>query len=77
MQSIQNLGLAVVTIITGVIVDNNGYLLLEVFFLICLCVNLIAGGSFTSLSPYQLPSVISSPASPLPTFHKLQLATVL
>ena len=51
MQSIQNLGLAVVTIITGVIVDNNGYLLLEVFFLICLCVTLIAGGSFTSLSP--------------------------
>ena len=46
MQSIQNLGLAVVTIITGVIVDHYGYLVLEVFLLFCLCVALIAGGGY-------------------------------
>jgi len=43
MQAIQNLGLAVVSIVTGVIVDRAGYLMLEVFFLMCLCVTLIAG----------------------------------
>ena len=44
MQSIQNLGLAVVSIMTGVIVDRAGYFMLEVFFLICLCIALLAGG---------------------------------
>ena len=43
MQAIQNLGLAVVPIIAGHIVDNNGYLMLEVFFLAMLCIALIAG----------------------------------
>ena len=43
MQAIQNLGLAVVPIIAGYIVDNNGYLMLEVFFLAMLCIALIAG----------------------------------
>ena len=47
MQSIQNLGLAVVTIITGVIVDHCGYLVLEVFFLFCLFIALIAGGGYS------------------------------
>jgi MFS family permease len=37
MQSIQNLGLAVVNIMTGIIVDSKGYLILEVFFMMCLC----------------------------------------
>ncbi|EDO28002.1 predicted protein, partial [Nematostella vectensis] len=32
MQSIQNLGLAVITQVAGIIVDNNGYLILEIFF---------------------------------------------
>ena len=36
MQSIQNLGLAVVAIIAGKIVDSKGYLILEVFFMGCL-----------------------------------------
>ncbi|KAL0274102.1 UNVERIFIED_CONTAM: hypothetical protein PYX00_006612 [Menopon gallinae] len=40
-QSVQNLGLAVITMMTGSIVDNGGYLLLEVFFLAWLCVSLI------------------------------------
>jgi hypothetical protein len=33
IQSLQNLGLAVMINISGVIVDKGGYLLLEVFFL--------------------------------------------
>lgn len=37
MQSVQNLGLAVITTVAGIIVDSGGYLLLEVFFLGWLC----------------------------------------
>ena len=43
MQAIQNVGLAVITIMDGVIVDRSGCLILEVFFLANLCVALIAG----------------------------------
>ena len=32
MQSIQNLGLGVISIVAGKIVDTKGYLVLEVFF---------------------------------------------
>jgi hypothetical protein len=35
MQSIQNLGLAVIAILAGMILDSKGYLLLEVFFIAC------------------------------------------
>jgi MFS family permease len=42
MQSFQNLGLAVVALIAGALVDNSGYLVLEVFFIDCLCVALMA-----------------------------------
>ncbi|KAL3847679.1 hypothetical protein ACJMK2_018576 [Sinanodonta woodiana] len=42
MQAIQNLGLAVISLVAGVIVDSNGYLILEVFFLAWLCLALIA-----------------------------------
>ncbi|XP_041068591.1 major facilitator superfamily domain-containing protein 1 isoform X2 [Carcharodon carcharias] len=42
MQSIQNLGLAVIAIAAGSILDSKGYLFLEVFFCACLCVALIA-----------------------------------
>ncbi|XP_019850662.1 PREDICTED: major facilitator superfamily domain-containing protein 1-like [Amphimedon queenslandica] len=42
MQSVQNLGLAIVPIVNGVIIDRVGYLILEVFFCICLCVTMIA-----------------------------------
>ncbi len=37
MQSIQNLGLAVLFISAGKIVDVKGYLMLELFFLAFLC----------------------------------------
>ena len=37
MQAVQNLGLAVITEVAGYIVDQAGYLVLEVFFLAWLC----------------------------------------
>lgn len=37
MQAIQNLGLAVIALIAGIIVDSKGYLILEVFFMAWLC----------------------------------------
>ncbi|KAK6195515.1 hypothetical protein SNE40_000928 [Patella caerulea] len=42
MQAIQNLGLAVISLVAGIIVDSKGYLILEVFFLAWLCLALIA-----------------------------------
>uniref|UniRef100_A0A665U3F9 Lysosomal dipeptide transporter MFSD1 n=1 Tax=Echeneis naucrates TaxID=173247 RepID=A0A665U3F9_ECHNA len=37
MQSIQNLGLALIAIAAGAILDTRGYLVLEVFFCACIC----------------------------------------
>lgn len=37
MQSIQNLGLALIAMAAGAILDSRGYLLLEVFFCACVC----------------------------------------
>lgn len=42
MQSIQNLGLAVISIAAGMILDSKGYLFLEIFFTACLCLSFIA-----------------------------------
>lgn len=42
MQSIQNLGLAVISQVAGKIVEGKGYLVLEVFFCAWLCIALIA-----------------------------------
>uniref|UniRef100_A0A0B7AKB9 Lysosomal dipeptide transporter MFSD1 n=1 Tax=Arion vulgaris TaxID=1028688 RepID=A0A0B7AKB9_9EUPU len=42
MQAIQNLGLAVISLVSGILVDQNGYLILEVFFMSWLCVALIS-----------------------------------
>ena len=42
MQSIQNLGLAVVSLLAGKIADSSGYLILEVFFSGCLCLALLS-----------------------------------
>lgn len=41
MQAIQNLGLAVVAIVAGSIVDQKGYLWLEVFFCACMSITLM------------------------------------
>lgn len=42
MQSVQNLGLAVVSILSGLIVDTCGYMMLEVFYMVWLCIALVA-----------------------------------
>ncbi|XP_030633537.1 lysosomal dipeptide transporter MFSD1 [Chanos chanos] len=42
MQSIQNLGLALIAMAAGAILDNKGYLFLEVFFCACICLALLA-----------------------------------
>lgn len=42
MQSAQNLGLAVVALVAGVLVDKYGYMVLEAFFLIWLCTAVLA-----------------------------------
>ncbi|XP_060761816.1 major facilitator superfamily domain-containing protein 1 [Neoarius graeffei] len=42
MQSIQNLGLALISLAAGAILDSKGYLFLEVFFCACICLALIA-----------------------------------
>ncbi|XP_075403085.1 lysosomal dipeptide transporter MFSD1 isoform X2 [Tenrec ecaudatus] len=42
MQSIQNLGLAIVSIIAGMILDTRGYLFLEVFFIACVSMSLLS-----------------------------------
>ncbi|XP_066565447.1 lysosomal dipeptide transporter MFSD1 isoform X2 [Amia ocellicauda] len=42
MQSIQNLGLALISIAAGSILDSSGYLFLEVFFCACVSLALIA-----------------------------------
>ncbi|KAM8852933.1 lysosomal dipeptide transporter MFSD1 isoform 1-T1 [Synchiropus picturatus] len=42
MQSIQNLGLALIAIAAGAILDSRGYLVLELFFCACLCIALMA-----------------------------------
>jgi len=41
MQALQNLGLAVISMVAGMIVDDNGYLWLEVFFCAWLCASLM------------------------------------
>ena len=43
MQSVQNLGLAVVPIVAGIVVDSGGYMLTEVMFCALLCLALLCG----------------------------------
>jgi hypothetical protein len=40
MQAIQNLGLAVINLVAGKILDEKGYFVLLVFFIACLCCKL-------------------------------------
>jgi hypothetical protein len=42
MQAIQNFGLALVSLLVGLIVDNHGYLWLEVFFIFWLTLATVA-----------------------------------
>ena len=41
MQAIQNLGLALITMVSGIVVDKLGYLWLECFFILWLIVALV------------------------------------
>lgn len=43
MQAIQNLGLALMSIVVGKLLDYEGYLITETFFIACLGIALIAG----------------------------------
>lgn len=43
MQSVQNLGLAVNSLLSGLILENYGYFSLELFFLSLCLIGLIAG----------------------------------
>ncbi len=49
MQAVQNLGMAVVTMMAGRIVDGQGYLVLEVFYLAWLCRTSFVSPSFRPL----------------------------
>ncbi|KTG46460.1 hypothetical protein cypCar_00012709 [Cyprinus carpio] len=53
MQSIQNLGLALMSMAAGSILDLRGYLFLEVFFIACLCCE-------ERLTPISFPSALSA-----------------
>ncbi|XP_068732663.1 lysosomal dipeptide transporter MFSD1-like [Montipora capricornis] len=68
MQSIQNLGLAVISQVAGIIVDKEGYLVLEVFFCAWLCIALIA-----SILLYLVDASKGSGLN-LSTFERKQLA---
>ncbi|KAJ7328137.1 Major facilitator super domain-containing protein 1 [Desmophyllum pertusum] len=68
MQSIQNLGLAVISQVAGTIVDKKGYLVLEVFFCAWLCVALI-----TSILLYLVDSAKRTGLN-LSTYERRQLA---
>lgn len=53
MQSVQNLGLALINLLTGYIVDNAGYFVLEIFFLGSLCLALMGGVILFFIDQYQ------------------------
>lgn len=54
-QSVQNLGLAVVSMFAGVIVDNGGYLMLELFFIGWLSGESFKFQSIAHVSKYRIP----------------------
>ena len=43
MQAVQNLGLASVILVAGVLLENHGYLILEIVFEGLLCLSLFFG----------------------------------
>lgn len=73
MQSVQNLGLAVTPFIAGLLVDLKGYIVLEVFFLGCLCVCLLFivllfvsddnRGSYLNMSAHQRKQILTVPTT--------------
>lgn len=53
MQSVQNLGLALISLLTGYIVDEAGYFVLEIFFLGSLCLALLTAVILFFLDQYR------------------------
>ncbi|CAF0723152.1 unnamed protein product [Brachionus calyciflorus] len=53
MQSVQNLGLACISLLTGIIVDEAGYFVLEVFFLGSLCIALLCAFTLYFVDSYR------------------------
>jgi MFS family permease len=62
MQSIQNLGLAVINIFTGLILDHYGYFMLEIFFIICLEIALLAAAFLYVYNSVKKGTLNDSPA---------------
>uniref|UniRef100_A0AAZ3R235 Lysosomal dipeptide transporter MFSD1 n=1 Tax=Oncorhynchus tshawytscha TaxID=74940 RepID=A0AAZ3R235_ONCTS len=72
MQSIQNLGLALISMAAGSILDNKGYLFLEVFFSACVCLALIAVVMLDFVDCLRGKRDGSGPPAPLtPLYHPL------
>ncbi|UJR07131.1 hypothetical protein I4U23_011419 [Adineta vaga] len=62
MQSIQNLGLALMNIFTGLILDSYGYFMLEIFFIICLEIALLASAFLYVYNSIKQGTLNDSPA---------------
>ncbi|CAB0040141.1 unnamed protein product [Trichogramma brassicae] len=77
-QALQNLGLAVTSIVCGIIVDNHGYFMLELFFLGWLWISLITAiviwitdsnntGGYLNMTPKQREHSDKNPLAPINT----------
>ncbi|OXU19611.1 hypothetical protein TSAR_005778 [Trichomalopsis sarcophagae] len=84
-QALQNLGLAVTSIVCGIIVDTHGYFMLEMFFLAWLWISLITAvviwisdsnttGGFLNMSPKQREHYEQNPCVPEITEREKLLA---
>lgn len=62
MQAIQNLGLAIMNIFTGLILDSYGYFMLEIFFIICLEIALLAAAFLYIYNSVKKGTLNDSPA---------------
>ncbi|XP_045610044.2 lysosomal dipeptide transporter MFSD1 isoform X1 [Procambarus clarkii] len=62
MQSIQNLGLALISMLAGLIVDLKGYLVLEMFYMVWLCVALAATALIAVVDSNAGGDLLKSPA---------------
>ncbi|CAF4142411.1 unnamed protein product [Adineta steineri] len=62
MQSIQNLGFAIINILTGLILDQYGYFMLEIFFIVCLEIALLAAAFLYVYNSFKKGLLNDSPA---------------
>lgn len=59
MQAVQNLGLAVVPLAAGAIIDARGFLIVEFFFILCLCRKLLFSRSLKIVDFYWVLSFLN------------------